>query len=218
MTKPFTYLIKCTSTNQFYYGVRYAKNCHPSDLWTTYFTSSKYVRSLIEQYGRDAFSCEVRKQFTSAHKAKQWESRVLKKMKVSSRKDFINKHDFVAYDLKTRCWMNNGVDCLFVDDILISEYVNNGWTRGRIFSKTHKDKISSSKRGKTTSGMLNKTHSDDSKFKMSQTRSGKIYGRTIPVTYMGKYYPTIKAACLDTGSKYWKVKRDGIFTENLHLS
>ena len=29
--------------NKWYYGVRYSKNCNPSEFWVTYFTSSKYV-------------------------------------------------------------------------------------------------------------------------------------------------------------------------------
>jgi hypothetical protein len=77
MTIPFTYLIKCIPTNQFYYGVKYSKNCQPSDLWTSYFTSSKYVRSLIGKYGKDAFEFQIRKTFKSQKKAKIWESKVL---------------------------------------------------------------------------------------------------------------------------------------------
>jgi hypothetical protein len=79
---PYTYLLKCIPINKFYYGVRYSKSCHPSDFWISYFTSSKIVKTLIKKYGKDAFVFEIRKQFSSANSAKQWEHRVLKKCKV----------------------------------------------------------------------------------------------------------------------------------------
>jgi len=40
-TIPYTYKLIFKPTGQYYYGVRYAKGCQPSDLWDKYFTSSK---------------------------------------------------------------------------------------------------------------------------------------------------------------------------------
>ena len=60
---PFTYLLKHIPTNKYYYGVRYRKGCHPKDLWKTYFTSSKKVKSLIKKYGKKSFIFEIRKTF-----------------------------------------------------------------------------------------------------------------------------------------------------------
>lgn len=68
MNQPFTYLIKHIPTSKVYYGLRYAKKCHPSDLWTTYFTSSYDVEKLIEKDGKDAFLFEVRKIFNDTKK------------------------------------------------------------------------------------------------------------------------------------------------------
>lgn len=90
MTKSYTYLIKHIPTNQFYYGVRYSKNCNPSDLWKTYFTSSKKVKKLIEQYGKDSFVYEIRKTFDNVEDAQNWEKRVLMRMKIPHREDFLN--------------------------------------------------------------------------------------------------------------------------------
>lgn len=42
-TRPFLYVIGWTAHDTWYLGVRYAKGCQPDSLWTTYFTSSKYV-------------------------------------------------------------------------------------------------------------------------------------------------------------------------------
>lgn len=43
-TVPYTYFIGWANLNIWYIGVRFAKGCHPSDLWSKYFTSSKYVK------------------------------------------------------------------------------------------------------------------------------------------------------------------------------
>ncbi len=48
---PFTYIIGWSQNKKFYYGAKYARGCHPNDLWTTYFTSSKYVKEFIRENG-----------------------------------------------------------------------------------------------------------------------------------------------------------------------
>lgn len=90
-TIPYTYLLKCIPENTFYYGVRYAKYCNPSDFWVTYKTSSKHVAVLIEKYGLDAFEFQIRKTFSSKDLAIRWENKVLLKLDVINRKDFINR-------------------------------------------------------------------------------------------------------------------------------
>lgn len=93
MTTPYTYLLKHNPTNQFYYGVRYARGCSPCDFWVDYTTSSKNVKNLIDTYGKDSFSFEIRKIFTDVETARNWEAKVLRRMKVVLREDFLNKHD-----------------------------------------------------------------------------------------------------------------------------
>ena len=90
-TVAFTYLIKCIPENTFYYGVKYAINSHPKDLWKTYFTSSKYVHNLIEKYGSDQFEYEIRKTFDDIDKARRWERTVIKRMNMVYDERFINK-------------------------------------------------------------------------------------------------------------------------------
>ena len=80
MTTPYTYRIKFLPTGEYYYGVRYAKNCHPSDLWIRYFTSSTKVKDLIRQYGKESFSYEIRKIFSCKESAISWEERVTKRV------------------------------------------------------------------------------------------------------------------------------------------
>lgn len=90
--KPYTYLIGWSTHKIWYYGVRFARGCNPRDLWNPYKTSSKYVKQFIEQYGEPDV-IEVRKTFNTAEQAQVWEEKVLRKMRVVSRDDFLNKTD-----------------------------------------------------------------------------------------------------------------------------
>jgi hypothetical protein len=76
-----------------YYGGKWARNCHPDDLWVTYFTSSKIVNKYIEQNG-DPDVIQIRKIFGENQTAcYSWETRVLNKLDVRSREDYLNKHN-----------------------------------------------------------------------------------------------------------------------------
>lgn len=76
---PFTYLIGWSKLNKFYYGVRYSKTANPSTLWTNYFTSSTYVKEYRKLYGEPDI-IEVRKTFSDANDALQYERRVLSRL------------------------------------------------------------------------------------------------------------------------------------------
>lgn len=56
---PYVYFIKNKTTKMKYIGVRYAKGCHPDDLWKTYFTSSSLIKTLIDVYGKEDFYIKV---------------------------------------------------------------------------------------------------------------------------------------------------------------
>jgi len=87
----YTYLIGWTKTNKWYYGVRYAKNCDPSDLWKTYFTSSKFVKKQRDLYG-DPDIISIRKTFgDNSIKAKLWEERVLENLDVIKNEKWLNQ-------------------------------------------------------------------------------------------------------------------------------
>lgn len=89
---PYTYLIGWTALNKFYYGVRYAKNCTPSDLWSTYFTSSAHVDAFVEIHGEpDIIS--IRRTFKNKNSAILWENRVLRRLKVTQSDAWINRTD-----------------------------------------------------------------------------------------------------------------------------
>lgn len=86
---PYTYLIGWSETSMFYYGVRYAKNCDPSELFISYFTSSKHVNHYINKHGSPDI-IQVRKTFNNIQSAIDWESKVLNRLNVKERKDFLN--------------------------------------------------------------------------------------------------------------------------------
>ena len=77
MSTPYTYLIGWSKTKTFYYGSQYGQFADPKNLWTTYFTSSKYVADYYQQYG-DPDIIEIRKTFKTPDQCKLWEHRVVK--------------------------------------------------------------------------------------------------------------------------------------------
>lgn len=95
--KPYTYLIGWKKLNMFYYGVRYAKNCDPEELWKSYFTSSKHVKNFLKLNGNPDL-IQIRKIFKSTEKARQWEHTVLRRLKVKDRNDFLNLTDNISIE------------------------------------------------------------------------------------------------------------------------
>lgn len=55
--RPFLYVVGWTELNTWYLGVRYSRDCHPVDIWTTYFTSSRHVSWIREQFGEPDVVC-----------------------------------------------------------------------------------------------------------------------------------------------------------------
>lgn len=90
---PYTYRIHWSNTGMNYYGVRYAKNCHPDEFWVKYFTTSNYVTEYRKLHGEPDV-IEIRKQFLTENRvddAREWEHRVLKKLKVPTNEKYLNK-------------------------------------------------------------------------------------------------------------------------------
>jgi hypothetical protein len=97
MTTPYTYLIGWSNHNKWYYGVRYAKGCDPSELWKTYFTSSKHVKEFVLVNGEPDV-VEVRKTFDDSNKARKWESTALKRLDAVNLDVWLNKTDNTSID------------------------------------------------------------------------------------------------------------------------
>ena len=82
MYTAYTYLITHKPTNKLYYGVRHSvnrKQMDPKqDLWVDYFTSSKVVHNLIEEYGKETFDIKIDQMFDTAEEAIAYEEEYLK--------------------------------------------------------------------------------------------------------------------------------------------
>lgn len=94
----YTYLIGWSKYNKFYYGVRFSKKSDPSELWVSYYTSSKHVKSFAKLNG-DPDIIEIRKIFKEVNKARLWEEKVLRRMKVIEKDNWINKTNNRSIDL-----------------------------------------------------------------------------------------------------------------------
>lgn len=89
-TIPYTYLIGWPNLNKWYYGVRYAKHCNPTDLFSTYFTSSSEVFDFIKSYGMPSV-IQVRKIINSPKLAQIYEHKVLRRIRAKQSDKWLNK-------------------------------------------------------------------------------------------------------------------------------
>jgi len=137
MTIPFTYKLVFKPTKQYYYGVRWAKGCSPNDFWITYFTSSKHIKKLINEYGKNSFEFKVTKTFSNKIDAGNWETAVLERVKTNKNSKFINKtNNMPVYDssgLKVIHHIETGIGTFHDQSIPISD----GWKYGQ--SDKHKE-------------------------------------------------------------------------------
>ena len=85
----YTYLIGWSKLNIWYYGARWSKKADPSDLWVTYFTSSKAVARFRKVHGEPDV-VQVRRVFPSMEAAARWETKVLRRIKAVERDIFLN--------------------------------------------------------------------------------------------------------------------------------
>jgi len=85
---PYYYLLKHKPSGKYYAGSQYGKNSNPNNLLTTYFTSSKFVKELIEKDGVDSFEIEC---IDCRPDAREYEQKCLMEMyKNHGRDKFLN--------------------------------------------------------------------------------------------------------------------------------
>jgi NUMOD3 motif-containing protein len=51
LTTPYIYYLRWSKLGKQYLGCRFRRGCHPSDLWVSYFSSSKVVQKIRREYG-----------------------------------------------------------------------------------------------------------------------------------------------------------------------
>lgn len=96
---PYTYLIGWSAHNKYYYGSQYHKKANPKDLWTKYFTSSKFVKQFRKHHGEPDI-IQVRQCFTDPKNALMFEDTVLRRLNVSQQDKWLNR--CVGGNLKSR--------------------------------------------------------------------------------------------------------------------
>lgn len=155
--KPYTYLIGWSNLNKYYYGVRYAKNCNPSDLWTTYFTSSKHVKRFTKKHGRPNIIL-IRKIFNTKEAAINWENKVLRRLKVVEREIFLNYTYNKAIEVKNSNCAEN------LRKVNIYRKLNKQWYNETYNEEKRREissKLSEKMRSRWKSGNVNSTKPED---------------------------------------------------------
>lgn len=171
--KPFAYLITSKIDGKRYYGIRFAKDADPTQLWKTYFTSSKEIRAKVKKYGADSFTAEVRKVFETAEQAINWESKLLTRIDAASRDDWINRSN--GYTALGK--INTGKK-------KTQQYWEN-WKKirkGHTVSEETRNKIGDANRGRKQTDEANQrrrewstgqTHTDEAKDKIRAAATGR---------------------------------------------
>jgi hypothetical protein len=197
--QPYTYLIRFKPTGQIYYGSSYAnksKIANPSQLWTSYFTSSKIIKQLITEYGTDSFEVEVRQIFESPEQAINWEHKVLSKFDAKNNPVWINENN------GDKKFKNDGHSEETRQKISLSNKGQISNRKGKPLSEEHKKKIAESNKGKPKSlehkekireNSIGKSHSEETKKLMREKRKGKTMSeetkRKISLANAGRTLP-----------------------------
>jgi len=218
---PFTYLLKHIPTNKYYYGVRFKKNCHPNDLWTKYFTSSKKVKGLIKKYGKKSFIFEIRKTFKTTQEAINWENKVLIRMKVIYRDDFLNLTNNKSIDPNYLSKIRMGKNNTFYGKKHTKETIEkmklaNMGKNNPMYGKPRTEEV----KQKLRLANLGKKHTKETIEKMKLASSGKnnpMYGKK------GKLAPNYGNKCSEETKQkiriariaYWKRVKKNKIDQNL---
>ena len=87
----YFYIIQSLSTGEYYSGCRVSKDAHPSDLFVTYFTSSRQIHKRLSLGER--FLVRKTIEFEVAELASDHERRFLKRVHAKSNPKFINNSE-----------------------------------------------------------------------------------------------------------------------------
>jgi hypothetical protein len=222
--QPYTYLIGWSDHNVYYYGVRYARKCNPSELWVSYFTSSKHVKEFSLING-DPDIIQIRRVFENSHKARLWEHKVLRRLSVNTNKRFLNQTDNVSISpdaalrgakkkksLETRRKMS-----IHRSNTTLSEETKRRISESKTGVPLTQEQIENRKKvmnrpdvkqklseiGKRYTGSKNnffgKVHSESTKQAISRSKKGMKAHNAKPVMINGFEYESIKEASLKTG-------------------
>lgn len=204
MTTPFTYVLTHKPSGRRYYGARWANGCQPSDLWSLYFTSSKVVKKLIKEDGKESFDFKIRKVFSSKKECRDWERRVLVRLKVKKKEEWLNegygsvpdqtgfRHSKETREKMSKSHMGISRPMPFL--------IERNKDKSIFTSEVRRKGVETKRRNGTLgNGMLGKKHSPESIQKMSANRKGK--GGASPSEETRKKQSLAR-------SLYWKRKKE----------
>lgn len=198
---PYTYLIGWTEHDKWYYGLRWAKGCHPDDLWTTYFTSSKYVQEFREHHGEPDV-IQVRKIFGTKEEAIQWEHTVLKRSRVIESQRWLNRTDnkciVVSEAVKKKC-LEERKKLYDKNPELRMRHANYGENNG-MYGRTHTDEV------KKLLGEISskRRHTEKTKLQISKTLKDEGHGQEgYAISICNKQYKSIAEAERDLNTTRW---------------
>lgn len=191
MSQPYTYLIGWSKHDKWYYGVRYAKGCDVKDLWTTYFTSSKHVKQAVQDLGNPDV-IQIRKVFEDANSAISWETKVLKRMKVITREDFLNKTDNKSIDPKCAAYFHTDA----------TRKKKSESRKGIVYSDETKKRLSKALKGRKVPWIEGKKRDEHSKL-----MSGPGNSNAKIVSYDGHIYHTKKDMSVQLGISLHQINK-----------
>jgi hypothetical protein len=179
----YTYFVCNKNTNQFYYGSRYHNiklNRHPTeDLWIHYFTSSKNIKKLIEEYGKDSFEFKILLQDSNYMNCYWYEQNLIKNNINNSL--CINRH-YIDSTTSSKVFSTAGVPCSDETKSKISA-ANTGKKQSL---------ESNNKRSLKTKGVSRGPQSDTHKKNNSLSKLGIPSGRKgVSISTKGKTYKEI---------------------------
>ena len=162
--KPYTYLIGWSHIEKYYYGVEYAqrgKIANPTNLWTTYFTSSKIIKQMRMEFGEPDI-IEVRKVFSDAQSSVLWEDKVLRRLNVLNNEKWLN------------CKITGKMGKRGLPRSEETKQKISLSNKGKIKSLEHCRNISESKAGKPNYKLRNRTRTDEHKKNLSIALTGRV--------------------------------------------
>jgi hypothetical protein len=194
MNHAYTYIIKCPNGKS-YYGYRSANKVSPEDdLWKVYFTSSKRIKELREQYDDADFVASVDKTFKSAEEAHEYETKFLTENDCVHSDDWLNGSCFPVFNgnkgrkhteasiknmseaHKGQVPWNKGKTGIWTEAELkkMSEAMKgkNNPNFGKNFSEKTRKKMSEAHKG-LVPWMKGKKHTEKTKKKISEAQKGK---------------------------------------------
>lgn len=181
-TTPYTYFIHWSNLNVSYFGRRTAKGCNPSDLWRTYFTSSRYVKTYRRLYGEPDI-IQVCSVFKDKQSCIEQETVVLHTLNVAHSPLWLNKSNGdMGFDTSGK---SNAIDVTTGEKLGLIDVSDPRWGLGLIvhhLKGRHQNAEANIKRSLTQKG-VSKPHTLEHCQAISKAKKGcKATNKGIPHT------------------------------------